>query len=599
MRAARILRSWIGETKSELRFLEARVSELNFLSPQIISFFITAHLLGFFVYDITLMRASVEALLGTFQASELAYLAVYLPLFWSLQRSTRFRSRLFLKLLIVSGALASRAILLEYGYWLVGTHPQIDFSRVPGDITVGLLSIAFAGYIGISAMHLKAERLEQDSVSNSLLDHKMNLKVTTRQIESSLVERAQTQLFGQLAALKLSVLTARGKSRVSDLAFQLQKIIEDEVRPLSKELLEKVEILATPRPNSDPRRIRGWLPKAIGPKQDIRIWLSYWLSMPNIFVTYWSTVNFSSAVFIFLTSLSFPVLMRVMLSARWANREMKNWLGLGVLISVSMLAYVPTLLVSQYLLPQGPMVRVLRVSGFVLLLLVNIVIAVWNSIERSRASINATTRSINEEINRELTLAEQEIWLAKRSWSYLIHGTVQGALTVAFSRLQNREKHTSEDLALVAGDIQKAIDAVKTGGRLKRNIDEAIQELQQTWEGVCEIELTINSQARSQLLGHESSSACVAEVVKELVGNAVRHGQASKISISVIMTKNSEIEIRATNNGSAWTNENPGLGSALFDELTTGWSLSQRNMQTVFSCRIPIETSPAKPLASS
>lgn len=321
--------------------------------------------------------------------------------------------------------------------------------------------------------------------------------------------------------------------------------------------------------------------------------------MPNIFVTYWSTVNLSSAVIIFFASLTFPVLMRVILSGRWAKREMTNWLGLLALILVSVLAYVPTAMVSLFLLEQDPMVSVLRVSGFMVLLVVNIVIAVWNSIERAREATIDKTREINEEINRELTLAEQEIWLAKRTWSYLIHGTVQGALTVAFSRLQNREKHTAADLKLVADDIQKAIDAVKGGGVLRRNLDELFEELHQTWEGVCKIELTLNTQARSQLLGRERSTACVAEIVKELVGNAVRHGKANKISISVNMSKSSEVEIRAANNGSSWTNENPGLGSALFDELTTSWSLSQQKRQTVFSCRIPIETSRAKPLASS
>ncbi|MCF8529065.1 MAG: hypothetical protein K9G13_04440 [Aquiluna sp.] len=598
MKLAETLGSWRQETMAELRFLTSRVSELNFLSPQIILFFVSAHMFGFVVYDIALMQASVGALLGTFIASEIAYLVIYVPLFWLLAKASRFKSNLTLKFLIVSCAVSVRALILEIGHWHIGNDASVDFSRVPGDVTAGFISIAFAGYIGISLIRLKAERLEQDSFAESLIDHKRNLKTTTRQIENALVDRAQTQLFGQLAALKISALAARGKSRVSDLANQLQKIIEDEVRPLSRELLQKVEILATPRPSNNPRQIRGWLPKALGPRQDSRIWLSYWISMPNIFVTYWSTINLSSAVLIFFSSLTFPALMRVILSARWAKREMRNWLGVLVLITVSLIAYVPTAIVSMSFLEKDPMVRVLRISGFLVLLVVNIVIAVWNSIERTREATLAKTRVINEEINRELTLAEQEIWLAKRTWSYLIHGTVQGALTVAFSRIQNREKHTSAELKLVADDIQKAIDAIKRGGGLRRNLDELFEDLHQTWDGVCKIELTLNTQARSQLLGRERATACVAEIVKELVGNAVRHGKANTISIAVNMSKHSEIEIRAVNNGSSWTNENPGLGSALFDELTTSWSLSQQKRQTVFSCRIPIETSRVKLQAS-
>lgn len=589
MIATQVLASWLNETRSELRFLAARISELNFLSPQIFFFFIGAHALGFVSYDVALLQAPFAALLGTFLASELAYMVIYVPLLWSLSRSPRLNSSLTLKFLIVSLAVTARAIVLESGHWQVGSDDSLDFSRIPGDFTGGFISVAFAGYIGIAVTRLKAERVEQDAVSDYLIDHKANLKITTREIELSLIERAQTQLFGQLAALRISALSAKGKSTISVLANQLQKIIEEEVRPLSRDLLQRVEILSTPKLSSNPKRIKGWLPKAIGPRQDARVWLSYWISTPNIFVTYWSTISFNSAVLIFFASLSFPVLMRVLLSAQWAKLQMKNWIGLPVLVMVSVLAYIPTALASLFLLEQDSMVRVLRFSGFMVLLVVNLVIATWNSIERTRAATIAKTREINEEINREVTLAEQEIWLAKRTWSYLIHGTVQGALTVAYSRLQNRDKHSAEDLKLVANDIQKAIDAVTAGGSLRRDIDDLLEELHQTWAGVCKIELSLNPQARSKIAGRESSTACVAEIVKELVGNAVRHGKADKISIAVNLAKGSEIEIRVTNNGSAWDGENPGLGSALFDELTTSWGLDQKRGKTVFSCLVPIE----------
>lgn len=69
------------------------------------------------------------------------------------------------------------------------------------------------------------------------------------------------------------------------------------------------------------------------------------------------------------------------------------------------------------------------------LVLLLLAFSVWASQQRVRDEQLSSIENSNAEIRRELALVDQAVWVAQRKWSYLVHGTVQGALTVASSRL--------------------------------------------------------------------------------------------------------------------------------------------------------------------
>ena len=87
------------------------------------------------------------------------------------------------------------------------------------------------------------------------------------------------------------------------------------------------------------------------------------------------------------------------------------------------------------------------------------------------------------------------------------------------------------------------------------------------------------------------AAAGINEVLKEVVSNAVRHGDASELMAQINLTDHDEIHVRVENNGTAPNQLGRiGIGSRLYDELTINWSLrtDETSGFVVFEALLPI-----------
>jgi hypothetical protein len=60
--------------------------------------------------------------------------------------------------------------------------------------------------------------------------------------------------------------------------------------------------------------------------------------------------------------------------------------------------------------------------------------------------------------------------------------------------------------------------------------------------------------------------------VKESVTNAIRHGKARLVEISIQDLNDGSIQIEVTNDGETNLLGSPGVGSQILDEITMNWS---------------------------
>ena len=84
---------------------------------------------------------------------------------------------------------------------------------------------------------------------------------------------------------------------------------------------------------------------------------------------------------------------------------------------------------------------------------------------------------------------------------------------------------------------------------------------------------------------------CVNEICKEAVSNAVRHGEAKKIKISIDRSQDELLTIDVADDGRGfWGSTKPGVGSRMFDDLTIDWSLSNNRSigRTLLQARLPL-----------
>ena len=69
-------------------------------------------------------------------------------------------------------------------------------------------------------------------------------------------------------------------------------------------------------------------------------------------------------------------------------------------------------------------------------------------------------RMKRQELKRDKALFEQRIWVARRNYTYMVHGDVQSLLSVALTRARNIVRPTKAELQLIRDDLNKAQELI-------------------------------------------------------------------------------------------------------------------------------------------
>jgi signal transduction histidine kinase len=175
------------------------------------------------------------------------------------------------------------------------------------------------------------------------------------------------------------------------------------------------------------------------------------------------------------------------------------------------------------------------------------------------------------EIKREALRREES--RMRRDLAYALHGGIQADLTASTMRAQ---------LAIDQGDITTARQTLNEArGLIQRSLNvSALTQADlrgtaltvvESWEGFVDITLDINvaCEPGPRTIAHAR------EILLEGIGNAVRHGCAKNIAIT-IDDRAGDLRISITDDGTGATGSQIGLGSAMFDDIApNAWSLTQ------------------------
>ena len=183
----------------------------------------------------------------------------------------------------------------------------------------------------------------------------------------------------------------------------------------------------------------------------------------------------------------------------------------------------------------------------------------------------------------------QEVWLNRRRIASILHGSVQAALYASAIKLAKVESPTQEDIDSVQQDIASAISKLESG-EVGETFEYVLQQIRDVWDGAVEVELPeMTPEILAQLESNQVASACAAEVVREAVSNAVKHGKAEHIVIALERTNPHLLGITVTNDGQPLPAEiEAGYGSSILDEVAFTWQLENRGGYTVLGAAIAI-----------
>ena len=196
-----------------------------------------------------------------------------------------------------------------------------------------------------------------------------------------------------------------------------------------------------------------------------------------------------------------------------------------------------------------------------------------------------------EALAKENSLFAQRLWVFRKRWLLVLHGSVQSSLTAALSRLQASREVTPVLLEMVKQDLHRAELAVNENLQEDLDLKSGLSQLQEVWSGICDVKVQISSRAERAIVRSSDSAFCANEIIKEAISNAVRHGEATEASVLLDRKDDDMLIIEVTNNGKPLSESgNSGIGSEMLNEVCLKWELSTYKKDLVrLKAQLPIQ----------
>lgn len=191
----------------------------------------------------------------------------------------------------------------------------------------------------------------------------------------------------------------------------------------------------------------------------------------------------------------------------------------------------------------------------------------------------------------EAALAELSVRaaLARMRLACVVHGDVQGALQAAIFLLTRPDGADAAALDAVRTRIRAALAKLQAAPEPGAALPDALAELAELWEGTCTIR-----PARGEVDAPdvpEPTRTAAVTVLREAIGNAIRHGGARTVSVGW-QPSDRVLVLTVEDDGDGWSDvADAGLGTVLYDELAPGWRAEQAAVGTRLVAPIPLPAS--------
>jgi hypothetical protein len=487
------------------------------------------------------------------------------------------------------------ALSLVFG--LVDSVDWIFRAFAGANVTLVLL-ISFVYVLGARMDH-RATMSKLELARANLYSHRAQAEKLLENEKSMLLQQTQSALLPRLDQIQ-KYLTSNPEPIKA--VHQLRETVESEVRPLSETLLKAAKNL-TVKPEFAPQQRAGGmlLRESFQLKSLINPFSMIFLSMPGTWFFSYRILGLEAANFSLVFSLFSLAALTLIRQLLPASSKTKPGSGIRLLFLIGFIAANPlywTLTAfSQNLEQDLALILVtLNLMGCVVGLAYN------RSFQLDGLEIANQMRRDNESLEREVVLFEQQMWVARRNWSFVVHGTVQAALTAAIIRLSGSESPEEFQIQLALQDLARATNALSKTPEVEINLSQAFQDLITTWSGICTIKLNVTDRATRALARDSNARMCLNEICKEAVSNAVRHGEAKQVTIKVDRSDDELLIIEILNNGRPIDPMfRPGVGSAMLEEITLSWSISNQpaTANVLLKASLPVSGMPAPSFSTS
>ncbi len=471
-------------------------------------------------------------------------------------------------------------------------HEWLWQVRIPGAIVLHLAFFFLVNGIRASTTERNEHIRELVNTEHRLRGYRESAKQIANDELERLREKSKSVILPHIDTIEQLVSERFDREMRNDLLDELQELIDTEVRPLSKEILDEAEVLTsikereTPSSLGRPRwRTTFVVADSIYPAVQLAIMTA---SLPMLQFT---LIDHRSAVRGLLSGVAIGLVLLIAKSLLPRTKETRIGRGLLAVTAISALSTMPAWWITWQEYGFTPEVIYCGLTTTGTNILMTFLIAYIHATDNARERYAKQLEAVNLELSKEVALFEQKLALNRREWSRIIHGDVQASLSAALTRLKRTEEPEPYVFELIKNNIEHAKQALLTPSQAEVSFDEAMNSLVAAWANVCAIQLEVTARAKRALELSSDARACVNEICKEAISNAVRHGDAKRATITIDRQQDDLLDLRVSNDGSPVNqNHTSGLGSAMIDELTLDWSIKSQNGQTTLVAVIPLQT---------
>lgn len=407
-----------------------------------------------------------------------------------------------------------------------------------------------------------------------------NLKQQISQLREALLEKVNNQLRPQLRKVFRKLNQDKSKTDLQDSVALLLEIVDETVRPLSRDL---ALTRAIPKPSSLKPRANPLLIKF--PKKII---LGSMIPIPLVALLY-LLLGFPSLAVLSdpLTALRQIAVVGTLnigvfgLAKLATNRfAVRPILGLGIVVAISLVASSVSLLIEGLVslnLNDRFAFQTYVFNGSMILTLY--------AYQLIKTQVVVAQEELQEVVRKLELLASalrQEAWVIQRNVATVLHGPVQAAMYSAAMRLSQAKRPSAVLIAAIKKEIDLAIARLAKPDFLEgENLEEVLKQIQELWDGIARITIDLDDQLAKNLHNKPIPTQCAIEIAREGVSNAIKHGKAKKIAISISLANSDMLRVSVANDGLSPQQKNQyGVGTALLNDLSHEWDILSNENQT-------------------
>ncbi len=182
-----------------------------------------------------------------------------------------------------------------------------------------------------------------------------------------------------------------------------------------------------------------------------------------------------------------------------------------------------------------------------------------------------------KDVNRQLEVISsrlsQELWLNRKRMAALLHGPIQAALYASAMGMAQTNNPTPDYLAKVQKDIETALEQLNNPNRLEsETLLSVLNQIKELWSGSVEVQIEIPAELELAITNEPLTCEATIELARELVTNSIKHGQASKVKVTINQIDPTRFSVEVTDNGKALIEgATPGYGTKVLNELSLNW----------------------------